>query len=170
MLYQRLEQLEQRIKETAELIGQLRYEKMELEVKYRELEKRFSEQELELQMLREERDKLGSRIGSLLDHFDSVGKEQPKEPQANVELFDHSVGDLEQQVEQDSENYMALFDLGLAYERKRMYVQAIAAFERAIKVNPNYYSAMEHLAFCLEKADREKEAIPLWAKVLSLRK
>lgn len=170
MLYRRLEQLEQRIKETAQMIGQLKYDKMELEIKYNELEKKFNEQELELQMLREERDKLGSRIASLLDHFDTVNKEEVKEPQGSVDILDESMAELERQVEQDADNYVALFDLGLNYERKGMFEEAIAAFERAIRINPNYASAMEHLAFLLEKLNREKEALPLWEKVLTLKK
>jgi tetratricopeptide (TPR) repeat protein len=170
MLYQRLEQLEQRIKETAQTIAQLKYDRMEIEIKYQELEKRFSEQELELQMLREERDKLGSRIASLLDHFDAMSKDEGKEPPETVGILEDSFVDLERQVEQDSENFVALFDLGVAYERKGMFEEAIAAFERAIKANPNYASAMEHLAFLLEKLNREKEALPLWEKVLTLKK
>lgn len=170
MLYQRLEQLEQRIRETAQTIAQLKYDRMEMEIKYGELEKKFSEQELELQMLREERDKLGSRIGSLLDHFDAVTKDGAKEPQEGVDILEDSFVDLERQVEQDNENFVALFDLGVAYERKGMFEEAIAAFERAIKANPNYASAMEHLAFLLEKLNREKEALPLWEKVLTLKK
>jgi len=106
----------------------------------------------------------------ILDHFDAVTKDGAKEPQEGVDILEDSFVDLEREVEQDSENFVALFDLGVAYERKGMFEEAIVVFERAIKANPNYTSAMEHLAFLLEKLNREKEALPLWEKVLTLKK
>jgi len=171
MLYERLEQLEQRIKEAAQTIAQLKYERMELEAKNRELDRRCADNESELRALREERDRLSSRIESLFDHFEPVNQGKAREPaMGSVAVLEGAVLEPARQPEQENDNYVALYEMGLACEKEKMYEKAVEAYERAIKINPNYANAMEHLAFCLEKLDREREAVPVWQKVIALKK
>ncbi len=67
-------------------------------------------------------------------------------------------------------NVKALFELGNAYERQGMYEQAIQEYRKALAINVDFVDAIEHLAFLLEKLNRDHEASPLWERILSLKK
>jgi tetratricopeptide (TPR) repeat protein len=67
-------------------------------------------------------------------------------------------------------NAEALFELGNLYERQGMYEQAIQEYRKVLNINPNFVDAIEHLAFLLEKLNRDHEASPLWERILSLKK
>jgi tetratricopeptide (TPR) repeat protein len=67
-------------------------------------------------------------------------------------------------------NVKALFELGNTYERQGMYEQAIQEYRQALKLDPDFVDAIEHLAFLLEKLNRDHEASPLWERILSLKR
>ena len=67
-------------------------------------------------------------------------------------------------------NVKALFELGHLYERQGMYEKAILEYRKALKIDPDFVDAIEHLAFLLEKLNRDNEASPLWERILSLKK
>jgi tetratricopeptide (TPR) repeat protein len=51
-----------------------------------------------------------------------------------------------------------------------MYEKAILEYRKALKIDPDFVDAIEHLAFLLEKLNRDNEASPLWERILSLKK
>ncbi|MBI3089909.1 MAG: cell division protein ZapB [Candidatus Tectomicrobia bacterium] len=68
------------------------------------------------------------------------------------------------------EPHLEHYDRGVQLEREGRYEEAIAAYRKALTTAPEFVDALEHLAFLLEKLNREEEASPLWAKVLALKK
>ena len=66
--------------------------------------------------------------------------------------------------------HQAHFDRGVELERSGKYEAAIEAYRAALDTAPEFVDAIEHLAFLLEKLNREEEASPLWEKVLALKK
>lgn len=71
---------------------------------------------------------------------------------------------------QAREAHLEHYDRGVQLEREGRYEEAIAAYRKALTTAPEFVDALEHLAFLLEKLNREEEASPLWAKVLALKK
>jgi hypothetical protein len=51
-----------------------------------------------------------------------------------------------------------------------MYEQAIQEYRKALQIDADFVDAIEHLAFLLEKLNRDHEASPLWERILSLKK
>ncbi len=156
----KFQELEDKIRLTAELMGQLKQEKMQLERKNQEAEKRIAELEGELTRLRAERHTTSPSPDTLLPH----SHVRPGDSQ------DQTLHRLTETLVKEPTNVKALFELGNAYERQGMYEQAIQEYRKALKIDANFVDAIEHLAFLLEKLNRDNEASPLWERILSLKK
>ncbi|MFI5380396.1 MAG: tetratricopeptide repeat protein, partial [Tepidisphaerales bacterium] len=72
--------------------------------------------------------------------------------QARIEQFRKMAND-------DPNNELGHFSLGRAYLDAGMYDGAIAAFQRALDINPNLSKAYQSMAFCLLRLDKKDLAI-----------
>jgi Tfp pilus assembly protein PilF len=160
MFPEKFQELEDKIRLTAELMTQLRQEKMHLEQKNQEAEKRIGELEGELKRLRAERQPTSAPMETLIQHLNT----RPEDAQ------EQALHRLTEILVKEPNNLKALFELGNAYERQGMYEQAIQEYRQALKLDPDFVDAIEHLAFLLEKLNRDNEASPLWERILSLKK
>jgi tetratricopeptide (TPR) repeat protein len=160
MFPEKFQQLEEKIRLTAELIAQLKHEKTQLERNYQEAEKRIAELEGEIKRLRAERHPTNPPVDTLIQHLNT----RPGDSQ------EQTLHRLTEMLVKEPTNVKVLFELGNAYERQGMYEQAIEEYRKALKIDPDFVDAIEHLAFLLEKLNRDHEASPLWERILSLKK
>jgi tetratricopeptide (TPR) repeat protein len=160
MFPEKFQELEDKIRLTAELMAQLKQEKLQLEQKHQEAEKRIAELEGEIKRLHTERHVTSSPMDTLIQQLNA----RPADGQ------EQTLHRLTETLVKEPNNVKALFELGNAYERQGMYEQAIQEYRKALKLDPDFVDAIEHLAFLLEKLNRDNEASPLWERILSLKK
>jgi Fe-S cluster biosynthesis and repair protein YggX len=77
--------------------------------------------------------------------------------QARIEQFRKMAND-------DPNNELGHFSLGRAYLDAGMYDGAIAAFQRALDINPNLSKAYQSMAFCLLRLEKKDLAIEQLAR------
>jgi tetratricopeptide (TPR) repeat protein len=160
MFPEKFQELEDKIRLTAEVMAQLKHEKTQLEQKNQKAEQRIAELEGELQRLRAERQTTSPSPDTLIPHV------RTRPGDAQEEMRHHLIETLLK----EPTNVQALFELGNAYERQGLYEQAIQEYRKALTLDANFVDAIEHLAFLLEKLNRDHEASPLWERILSLKK
>ncbi|MGH8057556.1 MAG: tetratricopeptide repeat protein, partial [Candidatus Entotheonellia bacterium] len=135
-------------------------DRLQLERKHHEAEQRIAELEGEVKRLMAERHVMPPALGSL--------------PQSSNTLADDHQGQtvhrLLELLGKEPANVKALFELGNIYERQGMYEKAILEYRKALNIDADFVDAIEHLAFLLEKLNRDNEASPLWERILSLKK
>jgi tetratricopeptide (TPR) repeat protein len=167
MFPEKFKELEEKIRLTAELVMHLKRDKTQLERAKEEAEKRLAEGEQriaelegEIKRLRAERHPISPPIDPLFQQFNA----------RHGDVQDQTAHRLMEMLVKDPTNVKALFELGTIYERQGMYDQAIEEYRKVLKINPDFVDAIEHLAFLLEKLNRDNEASPLWERILSLKK
>jgi tetratricopeptide (TPR) repeat protein len=167
MFPEKFKALEEKIRLTAELVAHLKLEKTQLEREKEEAEKRvadgekrITELEGEIKRLRAEHHPVSPSIDPLFQPFNT----------RHEDLQDQTMHRLTETLSKEPNNVKALFELGTAYERQGMYDQAIEEYRKVLKINADFVDAIEHLAFLLEKLNRDHEASPLWERILSLKK
>jgi tetratricopeptide (TPR) repeat protein len=160
MFPEKFQELEEKIRLTAELVSQLKQEKLQLEQKNLDAEKRIAELEGEIKRLRAERTAASPSMDTLIQHLNT----RPGDSQ------DQTLHRLTETLVKEPNNVKALFELGNVYERQGLYEQAIQEYRKALKIDADFVDAIEHLAFLLEKLNRDHEASPLWERILSLKK
>ncbi len=165
MFPEKFQELEEKIRLTAELVSRLKLEKTQLERKHQEAEKRIAELEEEVKRLRTERHPISpTPVSPTMDNLiHQLNARQGDFP-------DQTMHRLTEVLVKEPNNAKALFELGNLYERQGMYEQAIQEYRKVLNINPNFVDAIEHLAFLLEKLNRDHEASPLWERILSLKK
>jgi tetratricopeptide (TPR) repeat protein len=160
MFPERFQELEEKIRLTAELVSQLKQEKLQLEQKNQDAEKRIAELEDEIKRLRAERPSTSPSMDTLIQHLNT----RPGDDQ------EQALHRLTESLVKEPNNIKVLFELGNAYERQGMYEQAIQEYRKVLKIDADFVDAIEHLAFLLEKLNRDHEASPLWERILSLKR
>jgi tetratricopeptide (TPR) repeat protein len=160
MFPEKFQELEDKIRLTAEVMAQLKQEKAQLERKHQDAERRIVELEGELQLLRAEHQTPVPASDALIQHLHT----RPRDSQ------EQTLHRLTETLSKEPTNVKALFELGNTYERQGMYEPAIQEYRKALKIDANFVEAIEHLAFLLEKLNRDHEASPLWERILSLKK
>jgi tetratricopeptide (TPR) repeat protein len=160
MFPEKFQELEEKIRLTAELIAQLRQEKTQLKRDHQEAEKRIAELEGEIKRLRAERQTTSPPMDTVIQHLNT----RPGDAQ------EQTLHRLTEMLVKEPTNVKVLFELGNAYERQGMYEQAIEEYRKALRIDADFVDAIEHLAFLLEKLNRDHEASPLWERILSLKK
>jgi len=156
----KFQELEEKLRQTVELVVRLRHDRLQLERKHQEAEQRIAELEGAVKRLMAERQVMPPALGSLL-------------PSPNTSPDDHqgqTVHRLLELLSKEPANVTALFELGNIYERQGMYEKAILEYRKALNIDADFVDATEHLAFLLEKLNRDNEASPLWERILSLKK
>jgi tetratricopeptide (TPR) repeat protein len=169
MFPEKFKELEEKIRLTAELVAQLRqakqqleHDKAQLEQQHQEAAKRIADLEAELKRVRAERPPISPSADTLPHQSHVKHSEAPSQDQTLHRLTDV--------LGKEPNNVKALFELGNIYERQGMYEQAIQEYRKVLKIDPDFVDAIEHLAFLLEKLNRDNEASPLWERILSLKK
>jgi len=167
MFPEKFKALEEKIRLAAELVAHLKLQKTQLEREKEEAEKRLAEGEKritelegEIKRLQAERHPINPAIDPIFQPFTT----------RHGDLQDQTVHRLTETLGKEPNNVRALFELGTVYERQGMYDQAIEEYRKVLKINPDFVDAIEHLAFLLEKLNRDNEASPLWERILSLKK
>ena len=75
-----------------------------------------------------------------------------------------SVEELLELLEEDPNDYMLRYGLGMEYLRGQQYAEAMAAFEQTIQTQPGYSVAYRELARCLMRLDQSEKARPILVK------
>jgi tetratricopeptide (TPR) repeat protein len=169
MFPEKFKELEEKIRLTTELVSRLRHEKQQLEhdktqleQKQQEAAQRITELEDELKRVRAAPPPNAAAVETLLQQLSAKQNDVPSQDQTL-----HRLSDV---LGKEPNNIKALFELGNIYERQGMYEQAILEYRKVLHINPDFVDAIEHLAFLLEKLNRDSEASPLWERILSLKK
>ena len=110
MFPEKFQELEEKIRLTAELIAQLRQEKAQLEQKHQGAEKRIAELEDEIKRLQTERHTTGPAADTLIQHLNTRSGDSQ----------DQTLRRLTEMLVKEPTNVQALFELGNAYERQGM--------------------------------------------------
>ena len=160
MFPEKFQELEEKIRLAAELVSQLKLEKSQLARKHQDAEKRIAELEEELKRLRAEPHPISPAMDNLIQQFNS----------RQGDFHDQTMHRLTEVLVKEPNNAKALFEVGNLYERQGMYEQAIQEYRKVLNIDPDFVDAIEHLAFLLEKLNRDNEASPLWERILSLKK
>ena len=72
-----------------------------------------------------------------------------------------SVEELLELLEEDPNDYMLRYGLGMEYLRGQRYAEAAAAFEQAIQAQPDYSVAYRELGRCLMRLGQSEKARPI---------
>jgi tetratricopeptide (TPR) repeat protein len=167
MFPEKFKAFEEKIRLTAELVARLKLEKAQLERDKEELEKRLAEGEQRISELEGEVKRLRTEGYATTPPIDPLF--QPFNTR-HGDLQEQTVHRLTETLGKEPNNVKALFELGTVYERQGTYDQAIDQYRKVLRINPDFVDAIEHLAFLLEKLNRDHEASPLWERILSLKK
>ena len=197
----KFQELEEKLRQTVELVVRLRHDRLQLARKHQEAEQRIAELEGEVKRLMAPRETPPPATDDLRDGLQLARKHQEAEqriaelegevkrlmaerqvmppalgsllPSPNTSPDDHqgqTVHRLLELLSKEPANVTALFELGNIYERQGMYEKAILEYRKALNIDADFVDATEHLAFLLEKLNRDNEASPLWERILSLKK
>src|SRR5262245_4486592 len=120
MFPKKFHELEDKIRQTAELLAQLRQEKIQLEQKNQQAEQRIAELEGDIKSLRAERQPTAAPTEMLVQHLNT----RPADAQ------EQALHRLTETLAKEPHNVKALFELGNTYERQGMYEQAIQEYRQ----------------------------------------
>jgi uncharacterized coiled-coil DUF342 family protein len=165
MYAEKFELLEAKIRETAMLMSRLREEKLQLEQENAQLRERVLELEEEARQSREDVASYAPNLDSLLQQLETLqeggdGLSQRIDPVAT------SIQELLGKETRDANDH---FQLGVLYEQKGQFEQAIGEYQRTLEFESENLEAAQRLAFLLEKLSRDAEAAPLWDKIWAMR-
>jgi uncharacterized coiled-coil DUF342 family protein len=165
MYAEKFELLEAKIRETVMLMSRLREEKRQLEQENAQLRERVIELEEEARQSREDAASYAPNLDSLLQQLETLqdggdGLSQSVDPVAT------SIQDLLGKETRDANDH---FQLGVLYEQKGQFEQAIGEYQRTLEFESENLEAAQRLAFLLEKLSRDAEAAPLWDKIWAMR-
>ena len=165
MYAEKFELLEAKIRETAMLMSRLREEKRQLEQENAQLRERVIELEEEARQSREDAASYAPNLDSLLQQLETLqdggdGLSQSVDPVAT------SIQELLGKETRDANDH---FQLGVLYEQKGQFEQAIGEYQRTLEFESENLEAAQRLAFLLEKLSRDAEAAPLWDKIWAMR-
>lgn len=78
-----------------------------------------------------------------------------------------ALSDLHDILDQDSENQIALFYLGLIYAEEDEMLKAVDAYREVVRIIPEHVGARMNLALSYERLNREEDAIDEYRKILN---
>lgn len=165
MYTEKFELLETKIRETAILVSRLREEKWQLEQENEQLRERVFELEEEARQSREDASRYVPNLDSLLQQLDTLQDDnQSALPAADTVTI--AIQELLGKETRDAHDH---FQLGVLYEQKGQFEQAIGEYQRTLEFESENLEAAQRLAFLLEKLSRDVEAAPLWDKIWAMR-
>ena len=168
--------LEERIRQTANLVGQLREENQLLQEENQLLRQRVAALEAEARRGRQPEAE-GQNLDELLAQLDTLHGTEPQtptiepagacepEPVGNDTLV---AAEKEKPTEelQTPEDY---FQLGKTHERRGQFEPAVEIYQQLLEADSNNLEVAQRLAFLLEKLNRDEEAAPLWDRIWRMR-
>ena len=176
--------LEDKIRQTANLVGQLREENQRLMQENDQLRQHIAVLEEEARRGGRPGAEAGPDLDQLLAQLDTLHQVEPQAPSIET-AYSHepeSATDAEPataeeephgQVEepnggepQTAEEY---FHLGKTYERRGQFEPAVQIYQQLLEADQNNLDVAQRLAFLLEKLNREDEAAPLWDRIWRMR-
>ena len=98
----------------------------------------------------------------LLEHFTAADRA------ANIPEFVNVRPEQFQEIRQEFADYYTYYRIGVGYEQRHEYAEAIAEFQRALAEEPNHPESLYLLASCLARLDRPQEALPYARKIAAL--
>ncbi len=165
MYAEKFELLEAKIRETAMLMSRLREEKQQLEQENAQLRERVLELEEEARQSREDAASYAPNLDSLLQQLETLHDGGDTLSQS-VDPVATSIQELLGKETRDANDH---FQLGVLYEQKGQFEQAIGEYQRTLEFESENLEAAQRLAFLLEKLSRDTEAAPLWDKIWAMR-
>jgi Tol biopolymer transport system component/Flp pilus assembly protein TadD len=112
-----------------------------------------------------------------LTHIDAQGNDSPAvvlehftaaDRAANIPEFVNLRPEQFQQIRQEFADYYTYYRIGVGYEQRHEYTEAIEEFQRALAEEPNHPESLYLLASCFARLDRPQEAMPYARKVAAL--
>lgn len=165
MYAEKFELLEAKIRETAMLMSRLREEKLQLEQENAQLRERVLELEEEARQSREDAASYAPNLDSLLQQLETL-QEGGDGLSPSIDPVATSIQELLSKETRDAHDH---FQLGVLYEQKGQFEQAIGEYQRTLEFESENLEAAQRLAFLLEKLSRDAEAAPLWDKIWAMR-
>ena len=177
--------LEERIRQTASLVGQLREENPELMQENERLRQHIAALEEEARRGGQPGARDGARsrpVARATRHVASggaanadgrrggykrTGVGNPRRAHVAEEEEPHDREDAPRDEEpQTAEEY---FQLGKTYERRGQFEPAVQIYQQLLEADNNNLDVAQRLAFLLEKLNRDEEAAPLWDRIWRMR-
>ena len=176
--------LEERIRQTASLVGQLREENQRLMQENEQLRQHIGALEEEARRGERSGSEAGPDLDQLLAQLDTLHQAEPQTPMIDAadtskpesEIHDEPTAEEEEphdredaprdQEPQTAEEY---FQLGKTYERRGQFEPAVQIYQQLLEADENNLDVAQRLAFLLEKLNRDEEAAPLWDRIWRMR-
>jgi len=112
-----------------------------------------------------------------LTHIDAQGNDSPAvvlehftaaDRAANIPEFVNLRPRQFQEIRQEFADYYTYYRIGVGYEQRHEYAQAIEEFQKALSEEPNHTESLYLLASCLARLHRPQEALPYARQVAAL--
>ena len=165
--------LEARIRQTANLVAQLREENQQLVQENEQLYERIAELEEQLQHARRPGAESAPNLDHLLEQLDTLHQADSPRTVRTVAAYepepaadDLAADEPRAEAPQTEEDY---FQLGTMYEKRGQFESAIQIYQHLLEADNNNLEVAQRLAFLLEKLNRDTEAAPLWDRIWTLR-
>ncbi len=165
MYAEKFELLEAKIRETAMLVSRLREEKWQLEQENEQLRERAFELEEEARQSREDAARYVPNLDNLLQQLETLQDDDSR----TLPAADSVAIAIQELLGKETRDAQDHFQLGVLYEQKGQFEQAIAEYQRTLEFESENLEAAQRLAFLLEKLSRDTEAAPLWDKIWAMR-
>lgn len=165
MYAEKFELLEAKIRDTAMLVARLREEKWQLEQENEQLRERVFELEAEARQSREDVARYVPNLDSLLQQLETL-QDDHRSALPTADTVAVAIQELLGKETRDAHDH---FQLGVLYEQKGQFEQAIGEYQRTLEFESENLEAAQRLAFLLEKLSRDAEAAPLWDKIWAMR-
>ena len=167
--------LEARIRQTANLVAQLREENQLLLHENAQLRERVAALEEQARRRGQPGSEAGQHLDELLAQLDTLHEAESaastdetavvheSETARGAELAEQEPHEDEPQTAED------YFQLGKTYERRGQFEPAVEIYQQLLEADGNNLEVAQRLAFLLEKLNRDEEAAPLWDRIWRMR-
>jgi tetratricopeptide (TPR) repeat protein len=167
--------LEEKIRQTASLVAQLREENQQLLQENERLHKRVTLLKEEIQREKQPGTESAANLDQLLAQLDTLHQTEPpalptvetaetREPEPAPDA-----SATEEPPDEDPHTEEDYFHLGTVYERRGQFESAVQLYQRLLEADHNNLEVAQRLAFLLEKLNRDEEAKPLWDRIWKMR-
>ena len=181
--------LEEKIRQTAILVGQLREENQRLVEENEQLRQHIAVLEEEARRSGPTAAEAAPDLDHLLTQLDTLHQTGPQAPTVHtadtcqpesttrdVPVVEEEEPPAREEEPQDRESQdeeprtaEEYFQLGKTYERRGQFEPAVRIYQQLLEADKNNLDVAQRLAFLLEKLNRDDEAAPLWDRIWRMR-
>ena len=181
--------LEEKIRQTAILVGQLREENQRLVEENEQLRQHIAVLEEEARRNGPAAAETAPDLDHLLAQLDTLHQTGPQTPPVHtadtcqpqsatrdVPVVEEEEPPAREEEPQDGESQdeeprtaEEYFQLGKTYERRGQFEPAVQIYQQLLEADENNLDVAQRLAFLLEKLNRDEEAAPLWDRIWRMR-